>query len=138
MRPSSLNPDNRINAISVPKIRPPNADRPVNVSVKVMPSKNRYPSERRMTSKSKLANIGASRSEEHTSELQSHSDLVCRLLLEKKNKSRLTGPAWQTHSEDGTTDRVRRSDRQHAPPVLTRFQLYRILRAPWRFMKSGR
>ena len=24
------------------------------------------------------------RSEEHTSELQSHSDLVCRLLLEKK------------------------------------------------------
>src|SRR5206468_7706562 len=26
------------------------------------------------------------RSEEHTSELQSRSDLVCRLLLEKKNK----------------------------------------------------
>src|SRR5437667_2775423 len=26
------------------------------------------------------------RSEEHTSELQSHHDLVCRLLLEKKNK----------------------------------------------------
>src|SRR5947207_6095270 len=29
-----------------------------------------------------------SRSEEHTSELQSHSDLVCRLLLEKKNKQK--------------------------------------------------
>src|SRR2546428_8252369 len=28
-----------------------------------------------------------SRSEEHTSELQSRSDLVCRLLLEKKKKS---------------------------------------------------
>src|SRR5947207_3792994 len=28
------------------------------------------------------------RSEEHTSELQSHSDLVCRLLLEKKKQSR--------------------------------------------------
>src|SRR5947207_8390430 len=27
---------------------------------------------------------GSLRSEEHTSELQSHSDLVCRLLLEKK------------------------------------------------------
>src|SRR5438034_8692383 len=27
---------------------------------------------------------GEMRSEEHTSELQSHSDLVCRLLLEKK------------------------------------------------------
>src|SRR5438132_7016018 len=29
---------------------------------------------------------GPTRSEEHTSELQSHSDLVCRLLLEKKKK----------------------------------------------------
>src|SRR5438034_3889538 len=29
---------------------------------------------------------GALRSEEHTSELQSHSDLVCRLLLEKKKE----------------------------------------------------
>src|SRR5947207_6112812 len=28
------------------------------------------------------------RSEEHTSELQSHSDLVCRLLLEKKKRTR--------------------------------------------------
>src|SRR2546430_4414034 len=31
-----------------------------------------------------------SRSEEHTSELQSQSNLVCRLLLEKKNKNTLT------------------------------------------------
>src|SRR5215204_2853644 len=31
------------------------------------------------------------RSEEHTSELQSHSDLVCRLLLEKKKVNRLEG-----------------------------------------------
>src|SRR5438034_5997386 len=30
----------------------------------------------------------STRSEEHTSELQSHSDLVCRLLLEKKNKKK--------------------------------------------------
>src|SRR5438034_6442496 len=30
--------------------------------------------------------LAAMRSEEHTSELQSHSDLVCRLLLEKKNE----------------------------------------------------
>src|SRR5947207_9983889 len=30
--------------------------------------------------------IGGRRSEEHTSELQSHSDLVCRLLLEKKKE----------------------------------------------------
>src|SRR5260221_2122291 len=30
--------------------------------------------------------FSAIRSEEHTSELQSHSDLVCRLLLEKKKR----------------------------------------------------
>src|SRR5438270_10267600 len=30
--------------------------------------------------------LGGSRSEEHTSELQSQSNLVCRLLLEKKKK----------------------------------------------------
>src|SRR5215204_6599918 len=31
--------------------------------------------------------LGAGRSEEHTSELQSHSEIVCRLLLEKKNNT---------------------------------------------------
>src|SRR2546427_3570341 len=31
----------------------------------------------------------ASRSEEHTSELQSQSNLVCRLLLEKKKKKKI-------------------------------------------------
>src|SRR5947207_5240400 len=52
-----------------------------------------------------------SRSEEHTSEPQSHSDLVCRLLLEKKNK--------QTDHLDGrpdtgqTTGFGREADRQH-------------------------
>src|SRR5436190_6418751 len=33
------------------------------------------------------------RSEEHTSELQSHSDLVCRLLLEKKKKNKSAASA---------------------------------------------
>src|SRR5258708_23701705 len=33
---------------------------------------------------------GGGRSEEHTSELQSPDHLVCRLLLEKKNKTQLT------------------------------------------------
>src|SRR2546427_5267653 len=39
-----------------------------------------------------LANWGGSdvRSEEHTSELQSQSNLVCRLLLEKKKKTQHT------------------------------------------------
>src|SRR2546430_9471191 len=42
------------------------------------------------------------RSEEHTSELQSQSNIVCRLLLEKKKNSRQDGT-----SVDGTTGAVR-------------------------------
>src|SRR5438034_8211612 len=36
------------------------------------------------------------RSEEHTSELQSHSDLVCRLLLEKKKKKEKQNRNYKT------------------------------------------
>src|SRR5436190_14932289 len=48
------------------------------------------------------------RSEEHTSELQSHSDLVCRLLLEKKKECQMNATsvadrfAWQLLFADGT------------------------------------
>src|SRR5437588_7794683 len=47
--------------------------------------KARHPAE---TSRPESRDYGTCgvRSEEHTSELQSHSDLVCRLLLEKKKK----------------------------------------------------
>src|SRR5438132_4967623 len=45
------------------------------------------------------------RSEEHTSELQSHSDLVCRLLLEKKKYTKTMA-----------------SDTQHAGTSTTHFQ----------------
>src|SRR5690242_21624396 len=45
------------------------------------------------TTSEKLAKLimewSATRSEEHTSELQSHVNLVCRLLLEKKKKKKL-------------------------------------------------
>src|SRR2546430_2922200 len=41
---------------------------------------------RRMERSLKRAGAEHKRSEEHTSELQSQSNLVCRLLLEKKNK----------------------------------------------------
>src|SRR5438874_6082050 len=37
-----------------------------------------------------VMNGGLARSEEHTSELQSRRDLVCRLLLEKKKKTKNT------------------------------------------------
>src|SRR5260370_8616783 len=46
----------------------------------------------------------AARSEEHTSELQSHLNLVCRLLLEKKKTSRSDGTPPDT------------SERREAPP----------------------
>src|SRR5436190_14028621 len=44
------------------------------------------------------------RSEEHTSELQSHSDLVCRLLLEKKKRS-----SERTVTRPATVDKRARS-----------------------------
>src|SRR2546430_12427552 len=40
-----------------------------------------------------VADKGDYRSEEHTSELQSQSNLVCRLLLEKKKNNTLAAPA---------------------------------------------
>src|SRR5438132_5124230 len=45
-----------------------------------------------------LNHLGSRRSEEHTSELQSHSDLVCRLLLEKKNSSKPTTATFSARS----------------------------------------
>src|SRR2546421_4804431 len=63
------------------------------------------------------ARVAQRRSEEHTSELQSRSDLVCRLLLEKKNKSpNRAGPngSWAHlrerphHNHDAATPRLHR------------------------------
>src|SRR5437667_1688353 len=42
------------------------------------------------------------RSEEHTSELQSHHDLVCRLLLEKKKKQKSKVPTTQIRKNQPT------------------------------------
>src|SRR2546421_6813716 len=46
--------------------------------------------------------IGIKRSEEHTSELQSRSDLVCRLLLEKKKNIIVAAHPFKTLSEPET------------------------------------
>src|SRR5206468_5010003 len=46
------------------------------------------------------------RSEEHTSELQSRSDLVCRLLLEKKNTPATTRPRSIHHRPRALTARL--------------------------------
>src|SRR5947207_9133935 len=56
------------------------------------------------------------RSEEHTSELQSHSDLVCRLLLEKKK------------DEIGTDPAVTFSSIVQAPPDVEEYRIAGILR----------
>src|SRR5688572_31697377 len=55
---------------------------------------------------------GAERSEEHTSELQSQSNLVCRLLLEKKN-DRVKGGGDRQHP--GERGRPRHGARDSAP-----------------------
>src|SRR5206468_9661732 len=46
------------------------------------------------------------RSEEHTSELQSRSDLVCRLLLEKKKKNKTRTSTHKKRTE-GTTSGIK-------------------------------
>src|SRR3712207_6945734 len=46
-----------------------------------------------------LAQIALQRSEEHTSELQSRQYLVCRLLLEKKNKTKTTHLSQQSSTQ---------------------------------------
>src|SRR5476649_3032918 len=45
----------------------------------------RFPSPVSFAARITCLRLAKSRSEEHTSELKSHSDIVCRLLLEKKN-----------------------------------------------------
>ena len=50
------------------------------------------------------------RSEEHTSELQSRSDLVCRLLLEKKNKKKEKRKKKEEEKEEEKGRGSRRGD----------------------------
>src|SRR4029434_10198134 len=63
-----------------------------------------------------------SRSEEHTSELQSHLNLVCRLLLEKNNTCANTHTHTHTHSathtdpDTHTQTQPRTRTDTHTPP----------------------
>src|SRR5438477_4190958 len=43
---------------------------------------------KKLTARAGVESVPLVRSEEHTSELQSHVNLVCRLLLEKKNTNK--------------------------------------------------
>src|SRR5438034_6005482 len=60
------------------------------------------------TCRSRSRRSRAARSEEHTSELQSHSDLVCRLLLEKKKKHTLPTDRPAKHNIKKSTRASRR------------------------------
>src|SRR2546427_3273811 len=55
------------------------------------------------------------RSEEHTSELQSQSNLVCRLLLEKKKKKKRKRKRYQARRRD----RIEQSARVHDRPITS-------------------
>src|SRR2546430_4335770 len=50
----------------------------------------------------------AGRSEEHTSELQSQSNLVCRLLLEKKKYAHRTGGVYRARGQIGDLETLSR------------------------------
>src|SRR2546422_5655612 len=52
-----------------------------------------------------------SRSEEHTSELQSRLHLVCRLLLEKKKQKHVRVDKANDHLDDAHRQRARSDDR---------------------------
>src|SRR5690606_41282618 len=62
-----------------------------------VPPRSRAPAASSPAAWSTWAARSRSRSEEHTSELQSRENLVCRLLLEKKNMNRYRRP-HHTHS----------------------------------------
>src|SRR5262249_60787031 len=52
---------------------------------------------------------GGARSEEHTSELQSLTNLVCRLLLEKKTTARLSGASVTEETKRPSSSRLTKS-----------------------------
>src|SRR2546430_12512159 len=58
------------------------------------------------------------RSEEHTSELQSQSNLVCRLLLEKKKNPNISDP------DDGTANSMLNFDPTHIKRTLPTGLIY--------------
>src|SRR5205085_5362942 len=81
--------------VSVALTRPPRAGR---ARLPAVPRRYRTGGRRgrprrcRRPRRAARASASASRSEEHTSELQSQSNLVCRLLLEKKKTKTRTTP----------------------------------------------
>src|SRR2546429_1908839 len=97
-------------AIDSPGARGCARARPALISGKVMPSSTDCGRISRHDTPSFPARTSASRSEEHTSELQPRLHLVCRLLLEKKNID--PGPAGPYR---GLRDRLSDGGGQRSP-----------------------
>src|SRR5438034_4369832 len=76
----------------------------------------RAPSTRACRPSSPAATRLSRRSEEHTSELQSHSDLVCRLLLEKKKKANYLTKTASRHSSGSSTSTAEQLRTRHDCP----------------------
>src|SRR5437588_6599354 len=74
------------------------------------------------------------RSEEHTSELQSHSDLVCRLLLEKKKKHTPTEHNTKNHTTynisklNQSTNTSTTNKHHKTPPTKCRSSFHYLLK----------
>src|SRR5207248_11340534 len=69
----------------------------------LLPATGPRPSSRQHDPKSgRLVGLGPFRSEEHTSELQSPYDIVCRLLLEKKKKKNAHNSRTLTYNNTKT------------------------------------
>src|SRR5260370_20870191 len=73
-----------------------------------------HPESRRVSLAGFVIAILSSRSEEHTSELQSHLNLVCRLLLEKKKTALSAG----AHTPTLSSRRARPPSAKHASHPL--------------------
>src|SRR5215204_6551778 len=74
--------------------------------------------------------IHVSRSEEHTSELQSHSDLVCRLLLEKKKCSPGSPPQSRQVTPTSGSSACSPKSLWRTPPHSRRVPRWRCRRWP--------
>src|SRR6266478_1749272 len=73
------------------------------------------------------------RSEEHTSELQSQSKLVCRLLLEKNKREQVVIPARSNERLVDIVKRVERGELEQDPRHITELLFFLMIRRPPRF-----
>src|SRR5260370_16497351 len=78
-------------ATNSPELKIHSSARATAASARATPDQKPFPRDHtQRPSRDSATASGSGRSEEHTSELQSHLNLVCRLLLQKKTKTTLS------------------------------------------------